>query len=158
MGIKQFYYKLIINSAVLLLLFSNLLGQQNAENITSSEILLGDYWDPETRELSTVFDNQSLLDLVGKGSKRVQLLVEIRNGTGRLLTWVFEYPNGIRQEVFAQRIRYGRFRTYLEKTFHKKLWDPSRKQLISNTGLCKILLIDKEDNNNIVATKQIELK
>ncbi|KPK94447.1 hypothetical protein AMJ80_05460 [bacterium SM23_31] len=121
-------------------------------------IVLGDGWNSETKELETVFPDQKTLELGESGIRAVQIWTEIINCSGKTITWVIEYANGMRQEVWDQPIRYDRFRTYIKKTFNRKLWDVSLEQLVDVTGTCKIMLVDKQDNNKILASKAVILK
>jgi len=131
---------------------------QDTTAVVPHGILIGEGWSYETKELKTVFPDQSALDLGESGIRTVQIWTEIRNSAGKNITWVVEYTNGIRQEVWTQQIRYDRFRTYIEKTFRRNLWDPSTNKLVDVTGACKIMLVDKQDKNKVIAIKAIILK
>ncbi|MCP4727993.1 MAG: hypothetical protein GY863_23340 [bacterium] len=121
-------------------------------------IILGNSWNSITRELDEVFTEQRVIDLGERGVKKVQVWTEIVNCEGREFTWVIEYKNGLRQEILTQKIRYNRFRTYIEKTFRRNLWDSSTKELINVCGECRIILLDKSENNNIIIEKELIIK
>ena len=148
----------LFNLILLLFFVSGVFGQEEKFIETPRGILLGEEWNPETRELDTLYEDQFVLDIGDNGSRTVHLWTEILNGSGRSLTWIIEYANGMRQEIWTQRIRYGRFRTYLEKTFYRNLWDAKSKQLVRITGPCTVLLLDKQDNNKVIVSKSFELK
>ena len=148
----------LINLVLLFFFVSGALGQEKGIIQAPRGILLGDGWNPETRELDKLYEDQLVLAIGTKGSRTVHLWTEILNGGGRSLTWIVEYANGMRQEIWTQQIRYGRFRTYLEKTFYRNLWDAKNKQLVRGTGQIKVLLLDKQDNNKVIASKSFELK
>ncbi len=121
-------------------------------------ILIGNSWNSTTRELDVVFAEQTVLDLGTRGVKKVQVWTEIIDCEGKEFTWVVEYNNGFRQEIISQKIRYDRFRTYIEKTFRRKIWNSNTKELMDISGECRIMLLDKELDNNIVALKKIIIK
>lgn len=115
-------------------------------------ILMGEGWNPQSRELDTVYADQDTLDLGTGGVRSVQFWADVRNAAGRTLTWVVEYDNGVRNEVFDQKIRYDRFRTYMEKTFRRTLWAPEQREQVDVTGSCTVKLVDRQ-NNEPVAVK-----
>jgi len=121
-------------------------------------IIIGDKWNPETRELAVIFEEQDVLDLGEEGIRTVQLWSEIRDAAGKDVTWVVEYAGGLRQEVWTQKIRYDRFRTYLKKTFRRKLWDARAKKLVDVSGPCTVYLIEKDNPDKPVAVKRFLLK
>ena len=143
---------------LLIALISRVQAQEPSMSIDTRGIILGNDWNHETRELATVFSDQSVLDLGESGIRSVQIWTDIRNGAGKQITWVVEYGNGMRQEVWTQHIRYDRFRTYLKKTFRRNILDTATKQLVNVAGPCTIKLIDKQDNNRVIAARSILLK
>ncbi len=127
-------------------------------SIAPEGILLGNSWHPETRELTVVFPDQTILELGEEGVRTVQLWTDIRNSAGKEYVWIVVYSNGLSQEILTQKIRYDRFRTYLEKTFRRKLWDPGTKKLVDVSGLCKVMLLEKSDPQKIIAVKNFTLR
>lgn len=121
-------------------------------------IIIGNNWNPEKRELDIVFENQDMIDLGAEGILKVQMFSEILNASGKDLTWVVEYACGLRQEVWTQKVRYDRFRTYLEKTFRRQLWDQESKKMVDVSGPCKVMLIDKQNESVPIAVKTFVIK
>lgn len=121
-------------------------------------ILMGEDWHPVMRELKTVYPDQKTLDLGESGIRKVQFWAEIRNAAGRQYTWVVRYGNGIEQTIMNQKIRYDRFRMYIEKTFRRKIWDADARSLRDVTGPCKILLVDPDNPGSPVAVKELTIR
>ncbi|MFC1564630.1 hypothetical protein ACFL6G_06810 [candidate division KSB1 bacterium] len=120
-------------------------------------IVIGSEWDSARRELTTVFPNQDFLDLGENGVRTVQLWTEIINCSNRELTWIVEYETGLKQEILTQRIRYDRFRTYLEKTFRRNVWNKASNKSVDVSGECRIMIIDKSESNAVIVEKKIIL-
>ncbi|MFC1556332.1 hypothetical protein ACFL67_04555 [candidate division KSB1 bacterium] len=120
-------------------------------------ILMGEQWNPETRELMVTYEDQDNLDLGEEGIRTVEFWADIRNAAGLELTWMIDYACGIQKEIYTQRIRYDRFRTNLSKTFRRKIWDAERRQLVDVAGECKIILVNK-NNSEQIAVKIITIK
>ena len=138
--------------------FASANSQQSITIETPRGIIFGNGWNHETRELNIVFEDQSTLDLGVEGVRDVQFWVEIRNNKGNNITWVIEYASGLRQEIWTQQIRYDRFRTYMSKTFRRNIWDAESKQNMDVSGPCKVILMDMDRNNRVIAEKNFILK
>lgn len=130
---------------------------QDQTEFTPKGILIGEGWQSNVRELAKVYENQSELVLGDTGKRKVHIWTEIVNSKGKEYIWTIEYSNGMSVKIIDQKIRYDRFRTYLEKTFRKKIWNKQTNQLESVLGLCKIKIIDKV-TQKLVAEKIIILK
>lgn len=148
---------------LLVLLFAvavplNLAARQQTELDIPHGILMGEEWHPVLRELKNVYPDQSLLDLGDKGVRKVQFWVEVRNAAGREFTWVVKYSNGMKQKIVDQKIRYDRFRTYIEKTFRRNIWDARARELTNVSGPCKVMLIDSANPGTPIAVKDLVIQ
>ncbi len=150
------YVKLFISLLLAMCFLGPGFAQENL--IAPKGILLGENWNSLKRELDFVFENQSEVDLGEKGVRTIQIWTEIINSQGKEFTWIVEYANGMKQEIYSQKIRYNRFRTYLTKTFRRKLWNQDEKKLVSVSGMCRVYLIDKNDADKLIVEKQFILK
>ena len=148
----------VLIAAVALLAILSINNTFAQEATALKGILIGNGWNTVTKELDTVYTDQSTIELGIENSKKVQLWTVIENGQGLEITWVIEYSNGMREEPLVQTIRYNRFRTYLEKTFRRKLLDQNTKQYVDITGACKIMLVDKQNQNRVLAEKALIIK
>ncbi|MFC1556427.1 hypothetical protein ACFL6I_07715 [candidate division KSB1 bacterium] len=137
---------------------SPVFSQETHQSIVPRGILVGERWSPEKRELEYVYPDQTILDLGPEGVRTVLFWTEILHSAGKKFTWVVVYSNGMRQEVLKQQIRYDRFRTYLEKTFRRNLWNAQLKKLVDVSGPCRIMLIDPAHGSEPVAVRTIILK
>jgi len=147
-----------IIALIVFLLSGSVTGEGQSAPIAPRGILIGEKWHSVTRELMEVYPDQNTLNLGEKGIRTVQFWAEVKNCAGREFTWVIRYANGMQDEILTQRIRYDRFRMYIEKTFRRNIWNAQSRKLVDVTGPCRILLVDKAHPDRPVAEKAIVLK
>jgi hypothetical protein len=147
--------KVIVMLGAVLIFASSVWAQQ--EVTAPKGILIGANYNTQTKELDSVFTNQSEIEFGAANEVKVCLWTDIRDGAGLELTWVVEYANGLREEVLTQSIKSSRYRTYIQKTFRKKILDQASKKYVDTIGPCKIQLVDK-NNNKVIVEKVVTLK
>jgi len=134
------------------------ISQEQTLPVSADTIIIGDRWNPETRKLDVIFEDQTRLNLGIEGIRKIQLWTEILNGANKEVLWIIEYANGIRQEIWVQNVRYNRYRTYLEKTFRRKLWDTESEKTVDVSGQCRIFIVDNNQKDKVIAEKIIILE
>ena len=151
-------YFIVLFIAQQLYITAQAVSQEQTLPVSADTVIIGDQWNPETHKLDVIFEDQTRLDLGVEGIRKVQLWTEISNGADKEVLWIVEYANDIRQEVWVQNVRYNRYRTYLEKTFRRKLWDAESEKMVDVSGPCRILIVDNNQKDKVIAEKKIILE